>query len=153
MPPRKAKTAQEKAEEAAYLACVDEAITAVVASGTTPTGRPIFSLRAAAKQYDVATSTLTARYNGRTTRVGSHVEQQKLSPSQEAVLKEWIKVMGVRGVPLTMTAVAEYASAIVGEVVTENWARKFRRRHPDLKARWTTTLESCRAGCLNRPLV
>lgn len=34
-----------------------------------------------------------------------------------------------------------------------NWSRSFRRRHPDLKARWTTGLEACRAQCLNRGLI
>ncbi|KAJ7038921.1 hypothetical protein C8F04DRAFT_1179257 [Mycena alexandri] len=115
MPPRKPKTAQSKAEDAAREAWTQEAITAVAASGLTPSGRPVFSLRAAAKQYNISSTTLTARWNSRTTRVESHVERQKLSPAQELVLKEWIKVMGVRGVPLTMTAVAEYASVIVGE--------------------------------------
>ncbi|KAJ7745125.1 hypothetical protein B0H16DRAFT_1208277, partial [Mycena metata] len=70
------------------------------------------SLRAAAKHHDVPPTTLTGRYQGKTTRKESHEDQQKLTPAQELILVEWIKVMGVRGVPLSMTAVAEYASAI-----------------------------------------
>ena len=66
---------------------------------------------------------------------------------------EWVKVMGIRGVPLSMSAVAEYASAIDGSDVSVVWARKFRKRHPGLKASWTTSLESCRARCLNRALI
>jgi hypothetical protein len=50
-------------------------------------------------------------------------------------------------------AIAEYASHIVGSDVPVAWAQRFRQRHPDLKARWTTGLESCRARCLNRALV
>lgn len=153
MPHAKAKTAQDKAQDAENETRMQEALAAVVASGLTPMGRPKLSLRAAAKQYNVPPTTLTGRYNGRTTCANGHIDQQKLTPSQENVLKDWIKVMGVRGVPLTMAAVAEYASSIVEEEVTVNWARKFRARHPDLKARWTTALESCRARCLNRPLV
>ncbi|KAJ7025012.1 hypothetical protein C8F04DRAFT_934348, partial [Mycena alexandri] len=111
------------------------------------------SLQAAAKHHNVPRSTLQARYNGHLTRAESHATQQKLSPPQEVVLKKWIGVMAKRGVPLTLTAVAEYASSILGEDVPVSWARAFRTRHPGLKARWTTGLESCRARCLNRALV
>ncbi|KIJ66195.1 hypothetical protein HYDPIDRAFT_46350, partial [Hydnomerulius pinastri MD-312] len=37
--------------------------------------------------------------------------------------------------------------------VSTNWARKFRTRHPDLRARWTTSLEACHAQQLNPTLV
>jgi hypothetical protein len=52
-----------------------------------------------------------------------------------------------------MTAVAEYAASIIGEDVPVSWARAFRQRHPGLKGRWTTGLESCRARCLNWALI
>ncbi|KAJ7140858.1 hypothetical protein C8R44DRAFT_570228, partial [Mycena epipterygia] len=99
------------------------------------------SLQAAARQFDISHTTLTVRYNGRETRKEKHVEQQKLSPAQELVLKESIRVMGRRGVPLTLTAIAEYASVILDEDISVSWAWRFRDRHPDLKARWTTGLE------------
>lgn len=79
---------------------LQEALQAVISSGLTSQGKPVFSLRAAAKQYDVSRSALTARWNGRGTRAESHAHQQKLSPSQELILKEWIKVMGRRGMLL-----------------------------------------------------
>lgn len=129
------------------------ALQAVISSGLTSQGKPVFSLRAAAKQYDVSRSALTAQWNGRGTRAESHAHQQKLSPSQELILKEWIKVMGRRGMPLAYKAIAEHASIVVQEDVSVNWAWSFRKRHPDLKARWTTGLEACRAQCLNRVLI
>ncbi|KAJ7031848.1 DDE superfamily endonuclease-domain-containing protein [Mycena alexandri] len=127
------------AELAADKIHLKEAVKAVTQSGLTNAGHPKFSLRAAAKHYDVPRSTLQARYNGRLTG--------------ELVLKKWIGVMAKRGVPLTLTAVAEYASSILGEDVPVSWARAFRARHPGLKACWTTGLESCCARCLNRALV
>lgn len=129
------------------------ALKAVVDSGFNKSGTPVLSLRTAAKQHHVSRSALTRRYNGKGSRAESHASQQKLSPSQEAVLTEWIKVLGRRGIPLTYQAIAEYAAKIVCEPVLVNWARSFKKRHPDLKARWSTGLESCCAQCLNRPLV
>ncbi|KAJ7681298.1 hypothetical protein B0H17DRAFT_1138593 [Mycena rosella] len=111
-----------------------EAVVAVVTSGLTPTGRPRFSLRAAANQFNVSSTILTARYNGRGTRKEGHESQQKLSKPKEVVLKEWIGAMGRCGLPLTLTAIAEYASFIVGDDVKVSWAHQFRARHPDLKA-------------------
>jgi transposase len=70
------------------------AIDAVRASGTNSDGRFNLSLRQAAKEFDVARSTLTGRFNGMPTRKEAHEHEQKLQPAQEEVLVEWIKVMG-----------------------------------------------------------
>jgi len=129
------------------------ALQAVIASGLDSKGNPNLSLRSAAKQYGTTKSKLTARWNGRRTRAEAHESQQKISSAQEIVLKDWIKAMGIRGIPLTPAAVAEYASIIIDQPVSEAWTRKFRARHKDLKARWTTGLEACRAKALNRTQV
>lgn len=91
---------------------LQEALQAVIDSGLSPKGKPVLSLRAAAKQHDVSRSALTARWHGRATRSEGHAHRQKLSPSQELVLKEWIKVMGRRGVPLGYKAIAEHTAAM-----------------------------------------
>ena len=83
----------------------------------------------------------------------AHEYRQKVTPAQEIVLKDWIKAMGVRGIPLTPAAVAEYASIIIDQPVSDAWARKFRARHKDLKAKWTTGLEACQAKALNQTQV
>lgn len=49
------------------------ALKAVLDSETTASGRPVFSLRAAAKQYDVIQSTLTAKYNEQQIQQNSHI--------------------------------------------------------------------------------
>ncbi|KAF5375872.1 hypothetical protein D9615_008241 [Tricholomella constricta] len=132
---------------------IQVALQAVLESGLNKNGNPVLSLRGAAEMYGVSRSRLTARYNGRKTRTEAHEQQQKLSPSQEYVLKEWIKALGRRCVPLSQGTVAQYASVIIDKPVSENWARHFRTRHPDLKVRWTSGLESCRARSLNRTQV
>ncbi|KAJ6514058.1 hypothetical protein DFH09DRAFT_1433060, partial [Mycena vulgaris] len=33
------------------------------------------------------------------------------------------------------------------------WPVRFKKRHPDLKVKWTTALEACRAQSLTRPVV
>ncbi|KAF8238113.1 hypothetical protein L208DRAFT_1077360, partial [Tricholoma matsutake] len=70
------------------------------------------SLWSAAQMYDVQKMTLTAQFNGHHTRSEAHAVQQKLTPPQEEILKEWIKVLGKCGVPLDLSAVANCASII-----------------------------------------
>ena len=47
----------------------------------------------------------------------------------------------------------DYASELAGEEVGKNWTSRFIQRHPDIKVRWTTSLEACRAQSLNPTLV
>ena len=62
---------------------------------------------------------------------------------------DWIKEMGHRGIPLHPSTVALLSGAHIGE----HWVARFCRRHPDLKAKWTTGLEKCCAQALNKPAV
>jgi hypothetical protein len=132
---------------------IQVALAAVICSGLDSKGSPLLSLRSAAKRFDVSRSKLTARWNGRGSRVEAHETRQKLSSAQEEVLKNWIKSLAHRSIPLSPSAVAEYASTILGEPVSEAWVRKFHAQHTNLKAQWTTGLESCRAKSLNRAQV
>ena len=61
--------------------------------------------------------------------------------------------MGARGMPVSLPTIADYAFELAGEDVGINWAKRFKKRHPDLKVKWTTGLEECRARALNRPVV
>src|ERR1700761_8691951 len=61
--------------------------------------------------------------------------------------------MGARGIPLGLETIADFASELAGEDVGVNWAKRFKERHPDLKVKWTTGLEECRARALTRPVV
>lgn len=46
-----------------------------------------------------------------------------------------------------------YASELAGGEVGKNWVSRFQNRHKDIKVRWTTSLEACRAQALNPTLV
>ncbi|KAJ7784964.1 hypothetical protein DFH07DRAFT_726515 [Mycena maculata] len=61
--------------------------------------------------------------------------------------------MGERGIPLSLATINDYASELAGGPVGVNWAKRFKERHPDLKVKWTSSLEECRAKALNRPTV
>ena len=87
---------------------------------------------------------------GGKSRQEAHVEEQLLTPAQEEVLVEWIKVQGRRGVPMTYASVGHAAAEISGKLVGEIWPKRFRKRHPDLKMKKTTGLEKARAKALNQ---
>ena len=54
---------------------------------------------------------------------------------------------------ITATVIADYVADIVGRDVSETWVRHFKARHPELKVKWTSMLERCRAASLNPALV
>lgn len=132
---------------------MDLALAALIASGTKPNGLPNLSIRNTATLYQVPRSTLTDRWNGTPTRKEGHAHELLLTPAQEEVLVDWVKVMGRRGIPLTATAITDYVADIVGHAVGESWVRRFKARHPELKVKWSSTLEKCRAASLNPTLV
>ncbi|KAF7335885.1 hypothetical protein MSAN_02325500 [Mycena sanguinolenta] len=72
---------------------------------------------------------------------------------QEDVLKEWVKVVARRGFPLALATIGDYASEIAGAPVGETWPRRFKERNPDLKVKWASSLEECRARALNPAVV
>lgn len=129
------------------------AITAIANAGHSINGTQLLSTRQAASMYQVPRSTLGDRMKGLRTRAEAHVDQQNLSLAKEEVLVKWTKVMGRRGVPLTHSTLARYASEISGKPIGESWPKRFLARHPDLKVKATTSLEKCRAKALNRTAV
>lgn len=143
--PESANLENKTSEERIQLA-----LAAIHSQGLRENGNPKYSLRAAATDFSVSKSTLTARYNGRQTRQAAHEKEKKLPKAAEEVLVEWIKEKGRRNIPLSPAAVAEHASSILGGTeIGESWVRRFRASHPELAARWTTGLEKCRAQALN----
>jgi len=124
------------------------AINAITKAGYKHGGQQL-STRKAASIYQVPRSTLGDRMKGLQTRAEAHIHQQNLSPVQEGVLARWAKVLGRRGVPLTYSTLATYASEILGKPVGESWPKQFLARHTNLKIKATTSLEKCRAKALN----
>ncbi|KAJ6468831.1 hypothetical protein C8R45DRAFT_837565 [Mycena sanguinolenta] len=63
------------------------------------------------------------------------------------------KSLGRRGVPLSLPTIGAYAAEIYGGPLGVTWPTRFKKRRPDLKVKWTSSLEECRARALNRPVV
>jgi hypothetical protein len=125
------------------------AVDAIAKAGNKSCGKQRLSNRKAADIYQVPRSTLGDRMNGLRTRTEAHIDQQNLSPAEEEVLVKWAKVLGRRGVPLTHSTLATYASEIFGKPIGVSWPKRFLARHADLKVKATTSLEKCRAKALN----
>ena len=132
---------------------MEAALTALVASGTKPDGKPNASIRKMAIDYDVPRSTLTDRWNGTPTRTEGHAQELLLTATQEEVLTEWIKVMGRRGIPMTATTIIDCVAEIAGRELGVSWVRRFKACHLELKVKWSLALEKCRAASLNPTLV
>jgi len=129
------------------------ALAALVASGTKPNRNPNLSIWKTATQYEIPQSTLTDWWNGTPTRKEGHAHKLLLTAAQEDVLVEWVKVMGRQGIPLNATSITDYVADIAGRDVGESWVRHFNACHPDLKVKWSATLEKWRATSLNPALV
>ncbi|KAF7326528.1 DDE-domain-containing protein [Mycena venus] len=97
----------------------------------------LMSERKAATYYGVPRTTVQRRAQGILTRKDAHIHERSLTPAQEDILAEWIKKsLGKRGIPLSLPTIGTYAAEIY-----------------DLKVKWTSGLEECRARALNRPVV
>jgi hypothetical protein len=54
---------------------------------------------------------------------------------------------------MTAQTVADQTADIIGGPVGASWVDRFKARHKDLKVKWTSTLEKCRATNVNPTLV
>ena len=125
------------------------AVKAIDDSDLLPDGTRKLSFRQAAKAFQVPCTSLAARYRGALPKKKAHESQQKLTRAQEDVLVEWVKVQGRRGVPISPSALADHAAAIAGTSIGHSWPNRFLGQHPDLKMRWSRSLEKCRANNAN----
>jgi hypothetical protein len=134
---------------------IQAALMAIQAKGLKPNGNPKYSFRQAAQDFGIPNRylTISRRFHGKNTHSLAAESQQCLSYTQETQLVDWIKEMGRRGLPMTPALIIEYASEIHGKRLGEKWLRLFRKRNPDLKARWASGLEACRAQAVNRTVV
>ncbi|KAJ7246022.1 hypothetical protein C8J57DRAFT_968506, partial [Mycena rebaudengoi] len=95
------------------------------------------SERKAAIYYHVPRTTVQNRINGMVSREEAHAYERSLSSPQEEVLVKWVKGLAKRGIPLSLTTVGAYAAEIHGAPLGVTWPTRFKKRHPDLKVKWT----------------
>jgi hypothetical protein len=82
------------------------------------------------KKHGVVRSTLTRRYRRETqSREEQAIAQQKLTPQQEEELVKYIEELTARHIPPTREMIANFASAVAQDPVSESWVTSFINRH------------------------
>lgn len=136
-----------------YEQRIQAALLAINLSGLNSRGYSIYSMKSAARDFDISYTTLQARWNGRKTHSEAAEDKMLLTPAEEAILVRWTKEMARRGMGWSPEIIMDAASRIAGKQVGLKWILLFRRRHPDIKFLRTRGLEYCRARALNRTQV
>lgn len=109
------------------------AIEGIYEGGFSNKGEPLYSIRQAARDFDVPFSTLQGRFRGRKSKTEAHEHQRLFTTAEEQSMIDWIKTLGTRGIPMTMSKLREFAEGSLGHPVGENWAYRFVQRHSDIK--------------------
>ena len=131
---------------------IQQALRAVTNSGLNHRQHPRYSLRRASEDFGVKYTTLRLRWKGGKTRSQVKEERMILTQAEEAILVEWTRSMGSRGLGWSPELIMDAASKISGTVVGGKWFKLFCRRHAsEIKFLKTRGLEACRAQSLNRP--
>jgi DDE superfamily endonuclease/Tc5 transposase DNA-binding domain/helix-turn-helix, Psq domain len=110
------------------------------------------SVRAAAKLYDVARSTLQDRINKHPARRDSRPASCKLTEIEESTLVQWILSMDERGLPPRPDTVQQMANLLLqkrcqNRTVGQRWVYNFVQRHDALKSRYNRKYDYQRAKC------
>ena len=108
------------------------------------------SQRAAAKAYGIPLSTLHGRLRGATTSALSHQHQQRLTPSQEDFLVEWILDEDARVCPPSHARTREMATRILRmngdtQPLGRLWVSHFIKRQPRIASIIGKKLDAQRA--------
>jgi len=116
---------------------------------------------ALAIKWDVKQPTLTARINGRPSKMESAKKHQLLHPNEEQCLVEYLQETARRGFPDTRKRCIRHANEILCQrlgnpkaAVGKRWLDHFLLRHHDqLRCYWSTSLTTVRGGALNEAVV
>jgi len=110
-----------------------------------------------ANKYGVPRSTLTARIQGRPSKLDSASKQQKILPEEEELIVAYLQETARRGFPDTKKRCVRRANEILRArsgnptaTVGISWLGRFLHRHRDkVRCYWSTTLTTVRGGALN----
>jgi hypothetical protein len=110
-------------------------------------GAPI---RAVARKYGLARSTLQDRLRGALPKSKGHVEDQRLSPEQESLLADWILHEEDYGRAPGFAKAARMAQSILSEggpsqPIGKNWVYRYLKRNPHVRIKPSDHLERARA--------
>lgn len=118
---------------------------------------PKFSLRAAAKVYNVDRTTLARRRAGTLARCDTKPNSKKLTKSEEEAIIEYVIELSTRSFPPRLRGVEEMANHLLrvrdAPPVGKNWASNFVQRQPKLCTRWSRKYDYQRAKCEDPKLI
>ncbi|KAM9874815.1 transposase [Verticillium dahliae] len=107
------------------------------------------SLRKASAEWGIPRSTLRCRIQGTQPRDIAFSSQQKLSPTQEKHLVEWVRIQAALGLPPTHQQVRDFAERVLrlrggAETVGKYWFQAFLRRNPSINVQRVRPIDSQR---------
>ena len=105
------------------------------------------SIRKASLEWGIPRQTLQHRIQGTQSRAIAFSSQQKLSPTQEQHLVEWIQVQAALGLPPTHQQVRDFAERILNlqggpQTLGKNWFQAFIHRNPSIKVQRARPIDS-----------
>ncbi|CBQ69896.1 related to transposases [Sporisorium reilianum SRZ2] len=119
------------------------------------------SIRKAAAANDVPEATLRHWRQGRPPKVEAQNDQQRLTPTEETGLLEYICRRACSGYPLTPTLLRDRTNEIIRSVpgcsqepeVSHAWLQSFLLRHPAIRSHWSQCLDNTRLNGANETVV
>jgi hypothetical protein len=108
------------------------------------------TVKAAAREFDIPTSTLRRRVKGLTTsRKHAHKKERLLAAGQEDALCEWIAHLAATGHPISKRMIQPKVEALCGRIPSLGWIHRFIKRRPDIHLAKPTGLDPKRAQAFN----
>lgn len=140
---------------------MQEAVEAYHKEQEAPIGTKPQGLRKVAEKFQVAWRTLANLVNGGQSASEASASRQKVTPTEERVLTNFIKDSADIGFPLDHRTIEVFANAIVHarvgseyKPVGHTWIYNFITRHRDeLQSHWSHPLDTQRARSLNPDVV
>ena len=114
--------------------------------------------RAAAQAYGIPPSTLWTRRYGVNNRPNSHNHQQRLTPTQENYLADWVIEQDAQGYPPTHARLREMGFRIAAKngdnsALGHDWSHGFLRRNPRIKSCVARPMDALRVKGGNREVI
>ena len=94
------------------------------------------------------------QFHGKTQpRLRAHTLQQLLNPTQEKTLCNWIKFLGMAGIPLLKHMISPKVVALCGQKPVRQWVKRFIWWNPDCTLGCPSKLDTKRAQQFNYTVV
>ena len=111
-----------------------------------------------ARQYGIPSSTLWNRINGRKTAAARNPQFQRLSPDEEAAIRDWILRLQAWGWSSRVKQVRSIAKELLikksdDKSVEVNWPQKFLKHHSQIKTVYISSFNKERAMTQNHDIL